>query len=87
MRNRKDSEMQNATDNRHPGDAEAAAAIAALAETYGGYQPAIGDRVRCPLAFGGGYQQGVVVGPDRDGWLVDTAEGRLLLYAEELVQN
>ena len=63
---------------------EAAAAEAAMAETYGHWQPKPGDRVRCPRAFGGGYQEGVVVGPDRDGWLVDTAEGRLLLFTEEL---
>lgn len=72
-------------DNRQPGDAEAAAAQAAMAEFYGSvWKPAAGQRVRCPRAFGGGYQDGTVFGPDRDAWLVDTAEGRLLLYAEEL---
>ncbi|NBW18473.1 MAG: hypothetical protein EBR82_61920 [Caulobacteraceae bacterium] len=64
---------------------EAAAAEAAIAEFYGSvWKPKPGDRVRCPKAFGGGYQDGTVVGPDRDGYLVDTAEGRLLLYLEEL---
>ena len=36
--------MQNAMDNRHPGDAEAAAAIAGMADTYG-YRPTPGDVV------------------------------------------
>ena len=77
--------MITAPDNRHPGDAEAAAAEAAIADFYGRvWKPAPGEQVRCPRAFGGGYQPGVVVGPDRDGWLVDTAEGRLLLFTEEL---
>lgn len=71
--------------HRQPGDAEAAAAEAAIADFYGNaWRPSPGQRVRCPRAFGGGYQDGVVYGPDRDGWLVDTAEGRLLLYTEEL---
>ena len=63
---------------------EAAAAEAAMAETYGRWNPQPGDRVRCPKAFGGGYQPGTVVGPHKDGWLVDTAEGRLALFTEEL---
>ena len=63
---------------------EAAAAEAAMAETYGRWQPKPGDRVRVPKAFGGGYQDGTVFGPDKDGWLVDTAEGRLALFTEEL---
>lgn len=64
---------------------EYAAAVAGMTETYGTpYTPRPGDRVRCPLAFGGGYQDGTVYGPDRDGWLIDTDEGRLLLYADEL---
>lgn len=63
---------------------EAAAAIAGMADTYG-WTPRPGDRVRCPRAFGGGYQDGLVFGPDeRMGWLVDTAEGRLLMFADEL---
>ena len=63
---------------------EAAAAEAAMAETYGRWNPQPGDCVRCPKAFGGGYQPGTVVGPHKDGWLVDTAEGRLALFTEEL---
>ena len=64
---------------------EAAAAEAAMAEMYGSvWKPKPGDRVRCPRAFGGGYQDGTVFGAERDGWLVDTAEGRLHLYTEEL---
>ncbi len=64
---------------------EACAAQAAMAEMYGSvWEPKPGDRVRCPRAFGGGYQDGTVVCPERNGWLVDTAEGRLHLYTEEL---
>jgi hypothetical protein len=68
-----------------PHNREAAAASAAMAETYGSvYRPKPGDRVRCPRAFGGGYQDGTVHGPDGGTYLVDTAEGRLRMYLEEL---
>lgn len=68
-----------------PGDREAAAAQAAMAELYGSvWKPKTGDRVRVPRAFGGGYQPGTVYGPDEGGYLVDTAEGRLFLYLEEI---
>jgi hypothetical protein len=75
-----------------PHYAEAAAASAAMAESYGSvWKPKPGDRVRCPKAFGGGYQPGTVHGeqlsPNGLGtgaYLVDTGEGRLLLYLEEL---
>lgn len=64
---------------------EAAAVQAAMAELYGTvWRPRPGDRVRCPKAFGGGYQEGTVHGPERNGYLVDTPEGRLLMYLEEL---
>ena len=63
---------------------EAAAAVAGMTETYGGWTPRPGDRVRCPRAFGGGYQEGTVFGQERNGWLVDTPEGRLRLNADEL---
>ena len=64
---------------------EACAAQAAMAEMYGSvWKPKPGDRVRCPRAFGGGYQEGTVVGPERNGWLVDTPEGRLAMFTEEL---
>ncbi len=64
---------------------EAAAAQAAMAEFYGSvWKPKPGDRVRVPRAFGGGYQPGTVHGPDDDGYLVDTPEGRLFLYLEEI---
>jgi hypothetical protein len=68
-----------------PHHREAAAAQAAMAEFYGQvWKPKPGDRVRCPRAFGGGYQDGTVHGPEHGAYLVDTAEGRLLLYLEEL---
>jgi hypothetical protein len=71
---------------------EAAAASAAMAEFYGQvWRPRPGDRVRCPRAFGGGYQDGTVHGQELSptglgtgAYLVDTDEGRLLLYLEEL---
>lgn len=79
------------TTDTMPGDAEAAGAIAALADLHG-WSPRPGDAVRVPRAFGGGYQDGVVFGRDpnvnshrsRDIWLIDTPEGRLTLYLEEL---
>jgi hypothetical protein len=72
---------------------EAAGAIAGMTETYGPrWVPRPGDRVRCPRAFGGGYQDGTVYGLDgnvnrvghRDIYLVDTPEGRLALFTDEL---
>jgi hypothetical protein len=76
----------------NPHHREAAAASAAMAEFYGQvWKPKAGERVRCPRAFGGGYQDGVVNGEELSqrglstgAYLVDTAEGRLLLYLEEL---
>lgn len=69
-----------------PGDAEAAAAAAHLHEqTISPQRIAPGIRVRCPKAFGGGYQEGVVFCREDDAtWLVDTPEGRLVLFREEL---
>lgn len=65
---------------------EAAAVQAAMAELYGTvWRPRPGDRVRCPKALGGGYQEGTVHGPEPKGtYLVDTPEGRLRLNADEL---
>ena len=72
---------------------EAAGAIAGMLEAYGPrWVPRPGDRVRCPRAFGGGYQEGTVYGLDgnvnrvghRDIYLVDTPEGRLALFTDEL---
>jgi hypothetical protein len=64
---------------------EAAAAQSAIADFYSKvWKPEPGQRVRCPKAFGGGYQPGVIAGPEDGGYLVDTAEGRLLMYLEEL---
>jgi streptogramin lyase len=75
-------------DRRHSMDAharEAAAAQAAMAEFYGTvWKPAAGTVVRCPLAWGGGSQEGTVIGPDGDRWLVQTDEGRLVFFLEEL---
>lgn len=69
-----------------PHHREAAAAQAAIAEFYGTvWRPTPGDLVRVPKAFGGGYQPGTVHSSEPGGtWLVDTAEGRLRLFTEEL---
>ena len=69
-----------------PHHREAAAAEAAMAEFYGRvWRPTPGQQVRVPKAFGGGYQDGTVHCCEPTGtWLVDTAEGRLRLYTEEL---
>jgi hypothetical protein len=68
-----------------PHHREAAAAEAAMSEMYGSvWKPKPGDRVRCPRAFGGGYQEGTVHGPEDGAYLVNTPEGRLLMYREEL---
>lgn len=64
---------------------EAAAAESAIADFYGKvWRPAAGTVVRCPLAWGGGSQEGTVIGPDGDRWMVQTAEGRLVFFLEEL---
>ena len=70
----------------NPHHREAAAAEAAMAEFYGTvWRPKPGERVRVPKAFGGGYQPGTVHSCEPAGtWLVDTAEGRLRLFTEEL---
>jgi hypothetical protein len=68
-----------------PHHAEYAGAIAGMADIYGSrWVPRPGDRARCPRAFGGGYQEGVIAGREDGAYLVDTAEGRLLMYLEEL---
>ena len=69
--------------NRHPGDAEAAAAIAGLAETYG-YQPAPGDRVACERPFRGDYAEGEVVATNGVYVMVEVEGERLAYYPHEL---
>lgn len=75
----------DATTDRMPGDAEAAAAIAAL----GPQRIEIGQRVWVPKAFGNGHQAGTVSASEDDRhlgrvWLVDTPEGRLLMLPAEI---
>lgn len=70
-------------DNRHPGDAEAAAAVAALSETYG-YQPAPGDRVACERPFRGDYAEGEVVATNGVYVMVEVEGERLAYYPHEL---
>lgn len=70
--------------DRMPGDAEAAGAAAAMAETYGGWTPRPGERVSCSLVWGGGTQEGRVVCRSGQGWLVDTDQGQLLFFGDEI---
>jgi len=73
-----------------PGDAEANAAISYLHEqTPSGWPFSVGMTVRCPKAFGGGFQTGTIVAREIDRRLgttyrVDTPEGRLVLLPDEL---
>jgi hypothetical protein len=75
--------MITAPDNRHPGDAEATAAIAGMAETYG-YQPAPGDRVSCERPFRGDYAEGEVVATNGVYVMVELDGERLAYYPHEL---
>ena len=75
--------MQTATDNRRPADAEAAAAIVGMAETYG-YQPAPGDRVACERPFRGDYAEGEVVATNGVYVMVEVDGERLAYYPHEL---
>lgn len=75
---------------RHPGDAEAAAAIAGLhQQTPSPRVFRAGQTVRVPRAFSAGFQVGTVVDRVTERHLgvcyrVDTQEGRLLLLADEI---
>ena len=71
--------------HNNPGDAEAAAAIAGLAETYGGpYRPSPGDRVACERPFRGDYAEGVVAATNGVYVLVDVDGENLAYYPPEL---
>lgn len=70
-------------DNRHPGDAEASAAVAGMAETYG-YQPAPGDRVVCERPFRGDFAEGEVVATNGVYVMVEVDGERLAYYPHEL---
>ena len=72
-------------DNRHPGDAEAAAAVAAMAEIYvSGWRPQPGDMVRVPRPFYGTFYLGRVAESVGERWLVDTPDGRLEFLLDEI---
>ena len=71
--------------HNNPGDAEAAAAIAGLAETYGGpYRPSPGDRVACERPFRGDYAEGLVAATNGVYVLVDVDGENLAYYPHEL---
>lgn len=77
--------------SRHPGDAEAQAAIAGLHEQTISHNLTLrlGRTVRVPKAFGGGYQIGTIAQRSEDRhlgvvWRVDTPEGRLVLLQDEI---
>lgn len=76
----------NTTDhNRQPGDAEAAAAIAAMAEIYvSGWRPEPGDMVRVPRPFHGTTYIGRVAESVGERFLVDTPDGRLEYLIDEI---
>jgi len=71
--------------NRMPGDAEAAAAIAAMSEIYiSGWRPEPGDMVRVPRPFYGTSYIGRVAENVGERWLVDTPDGRLEFLLDEI---
>jgi hypothetical protein len=71
--------------NRMPGDAEAAAAIAAMGEIYiSGWRPEPGDMVRVPRPFYGTHYIGRVAENVGERWLVDTPDGRLEFLLDEI---
>ncbi len=71
--------------NRMPGDAEAAAAIAAMGEIYiSGWRPEPGEMVRVPRPFYGTYYIGRVAENVGERWLIDTPDGRLEFLLDEI---
>lgn len=71
----------------HPGDAEAAAAVAHIHEQTPS-RLHVGTHVRCPRAFGCGHQVGTIHSTEQDRhlglvYLVDTQEGRLRMLPDE----
>jgi hypothetical protein len=71
--------------NTMPGDAEAAAAIAAMGEIYvSGWRPETGDMVRVPRPFYGSHYIGRVAESVGERWLVDTPDGRLEYLLDEI---
>jgi hypothetical protein len=71
--------------NTMPGDAEAAAAIAAMGEIYvSGWRPQPGDMVRVPRPFYDATYIGRVAESVGERWLVDTPDGRLEYLLDEI---
>ena len=71
------------TYTNHPGDAEAAAAVIGMTQTYG-YSPAVGDRVRCERPFRGDFAEGVVHATNGVYVLVEIDNEHLAYYPHEL---
>lgn len=70
---------------RHPGDAEAAAAIAAMKETYpSGYRPSPGDVVIGEPPFVGYRRAGIVRATNGESCLVEMDGEMLMYYPREL---
>lgn len=80
----------NATD---PNEREYLAAVSYLPEhTPSPVRFRAGDEVMVPRVFGSGYQDGVVYGETNERrygrcYLVDTAQGRLLMLPDEIAQR
>jgi len=72
-------------ENRQPGDAEAAAAIAAMQETYpSGYRPSPGDVVIGEPPYLGGRRAGIVRETNGTYCLVEMDDEVLSYYPREL---
>lgn len=67
-----------------PHYAEAAAASAAMIQTYGKWTPRVGDRVRGELPFLGTYGEGVIVDTNAAYVTVQINDEHLAYYPEEL---
>jgi len=70
--------------NSHPGDAEAAGAIAAMTETFGEYRPTPGDVVIGEPPYSGGRRAGIVRATNGTYCLVEMDGEVLAYYPREL---
>lgn len=76
--------MLASPDNRCPGDAEAAAAIAAMREVYADYVPSPGDVVICEPPYIGGTCTGIVRQTNGTSCTVEVRGESLIYYPHEL---
>lgn len=70
--------------NSHPGDAEAAGAIAAMTETFSEYRPTPGDVVIGEPPYIGGRRAGIVRATNGTFCLVEMDGETLAYYPREL---